>query len=258
MRFEKVIRMTVLALIVLSSAACAQKPKTAMPEKRLISNHAERHEEKVKQVKADRSPLHPTLPNATPSFPIIRLWPIEMVGGEKNRLKEAYRNRKGQKKLCGILDPNMTVYQAKSDKPTPAIIFNPGGGYMFLGIPSVAHLKEWNDLGITVFLLKYTIPNNPDAAFKDIQRAMRLVRHQANKWNVDPNNIGVYGISAGGHLSARLTQNYNQKVYDPIDDADKESCEPNFAILRCAAYFQGRKMNKDFDTEIFHMKNNTS
>ena len=82
-----------------------------------------------------------------------------------------------------------------------------------------------------------------------------LVRHQASKWNIDPNKIGLFGNSAGGHLSARLTQNYDQKVYQPIDEADKDSCEPNYAILQCAAYFQGRKMDKDFDAEIFHMKN---
>ncbi len=186
---------------------------------------------------------------------IIRLWPIEMIGGEKNRLKEVYRDRRGNKQLSGILDPYMTVYKAKSDKPTPAIVYCPGGAYMILGIPSKEDIKKWNDKGISIFLLRYTIPNNPDAAFKDVQRAVRMVRHQAKKWNVDPNQIGVLGNSAGAHLSARLTQNYDQKVYDLIDEADKESCEPNFAILQCAAYFQGRKMDKEFDAEMFHMKN---
>ncbi|MBT7067350.1 MAG: alpha/beta hydrolase fold domain-containing protein [Verrucomicrobia bacterium] len=186
---------------------------------------------------------------------IIRLWPIEQVGGEQNRLKDVYRDRRGRKQLCGVLDPHMTVHPAKSDKPTPAIVYCPGGAYRILAIPTAETIKQWHELGITVFVLKYTIPNNLDAAFRDIQRAIRLVRHEAERWNVDPNNIGVFGNSAGGHLSARLTQNYSEKSYEPIDDADKESCEPNFAILQCAAYFQGRKMDKDFDAERFHMKN---
>ena len=189
------------------------------------------------------------------SQPIIRLWPIEMVGGEQNRLKDVFRDRRGTPQLCGVLDPNMTVYKADSNEPTPAIIYCPGGAYKILAIPSAAEIKQWNDLGITLFILKYTIPSNPDAAFKDIQRAMRMVRHQAKKWNVDPNMIGVLGNSAGGHLSARLTQNYTEKVYDALDDADKESCEPNFAVLQCAAYFQGIKMDKDFDAQLFPMKN---
>ena len=187
--------------------------------------------------------------------PIIRLWPIDQVGGEQNRLKEQYRERRGGKQLCGILDPNLTVYQVKSATPTPAIVYCPGGAYKVLGLPSDADIKNWHDLGITVFVLKYTIPDNLDAAFKDVQRAVRLVRHQAKKWNVDPDNIGVLGNSAGAHLAARLTQNYIKKAYAPIDAADAVSCEPDFAILQCAAYFQGRRMDQDFDAELFHMKN---
>lgn len=189
--------------------------------------------------------------------PIIRLWPIEMVGGEKNRLKEVYRKRpNGAQQLCGVLDPNMTVYPATGEKPSPAVVYCPGGAYKVLGMPSAADIKKWNDLGITLFVLKYRIPDQPDAAFKDVQRAIRLVRHQAEKWNVDPNKVGLFGNSAGGHLSARLSQNYQQQVYQPVDAADAMSCEPNFAVLMCAAYFQGIKMDQDFDAALFPMTAN--
>ena len=185
--------------------------------------------------------------------PIIRLWPIERVGGEPNRLKEVYRDSHGRKQLCGVLDPNLTVFKAASDNPTPAVVYCPGGAYKILD-PQPPLIQWLNAQGITVFMLKYTIPDKPDAAFEDIQRAMRLVRHQAKQWNIDPDNIGVVGNSAGGHLAAWLTQNYDQKVYESIDAADQVSCEPNFAVLQCAAYFQGRKMDKEFDAERFHMK----
>lgn len=207
------------------------------------------------EIKAQDVSLNQEPAAASTGTNIIRLWPIEMVGGEQNRLKEIQRDRRGRKQLCGILDPNLTVYQVKSDTPTPAIIYCPGGAYKILGMPTEKDIKQWHDLGITVFVLKYTIPDNSDAAFKDVQRALRLVRHQSSKWNVDPKKIGLFGNSAGGHLSARLSQNYGQKVYEPIDEADKVSCEPQFAVLQCAAYFQGRKMDKDFDAELFHMKN---
>lgn len=199
--------------------------------------------------------LTPDARHLKPDSTIIRLWPIEMVGGEQNRLKKTYRDRRGRKQLCGVIDPYLTAYPAKSDTPTPALVYCPGGAYKILGLPSEDVIKQWNDLGITVFVLKYRIPDQLDEAFQDVQRAVRLVRHQAKKWNVDPDRIGLFGGSAGGHLSARLTQNYDQKVYQPIDDADKVSCEPQFAVLMCAAYFQGRAMDKDFDGELFHMKN---
>lgn len=165
-----------------------------------------------------------------------------------------YRDRRGRKQLCGVLDPNLTVHLGESDQPTPAVVYCPGGAYKILGLPSGVEIKKWNDLGISLFVLKYTIPDKPDAVFEDIQRAMRLVRHQAKQWNVNPTRIGLFGNSAGGHLSARLTQNTDQQVYTPIDEADEVSCEPNFAVLQCAAYFQGLRMDQDFDDQLFHMR----
>ncbi|BDS07974.1 xylanase [Oceaniferula spumae] len=193
--------------------------------------------------------------SAEPDKPVIRLWPIEMVGVEKNRLREEQIVRKDKISVTNVLDPNLTVYLAKSDRPTAAVIFCPGGAYKKLSYRPEEEIKKWNDLGISLFLLKYTVPDNPDAAFKDIQRAVRLIRHQADKWNIDPNRIGLQGNSAGGHLCVRLSQNYQQKVYEPIDDADRVRCNPNFVIARSAAYFQGRKSDLEFDEALFPMKN---
>ena len=53
----------------------------------------------------------------------------------------------------------------------------------------------------TGIVLKYRVPNNMDGAFQDIQRTVRLVRHNAGDWNISADRIGVIGFSAGGHLS---------------------------------------------------------
>ena len=186
---------------------------------------------------------------------IVRLWPIDRIGGEENRLKEEYRERnKGNKQLCGVKDPNLTFYPAKSNQPSPAVIYSPGGGYGILALPSQSEIKSWNDLGISLIVFKYTIPKQYDAAFQDIQRAVRTVRHQAEKWNIDPKRIGLFGNSAGGHLSARLMNNFDQNAYDPIDEIDKESAEPNFAILQCSAYFNGIPRGEALDQTYFHLK----
>ena len=96
---------------------------------------------------------------------------------------------------------------------------------------------EWlNECGVTVFMLKYRASGDREAAFKDVQRAMRLVRQNAKKWNIDPNQLGVVGSSAGGHLVLRLSQHYNQPAYTEINEADQQSCEPNFVITGSAAY----------------------
>ena len=214
----------------------------------------------LQPILADAGLVAPTATEESPAEgaadrPVIRLWPIEMVGGEENRLKEEFRKNKGGKlRLTGIRDPNLTVYQVESKTPTPAVIYCPGGAYKILG--KQPQVIEWlNGLGVTVFMLKYTVPDDREAAFRDVQRAMRLVRHQAGTWNVDRERIGLIGQSAGGHLSARLSQNYDQLAYELIDEADRESCEPHFAILVSAAYFLGQPAGSDLTKDLFHMNN---
>lgn len=185
---------------------------------------------------------------------IVRLWPIERIGGEQNRLTEDYRDRKGKQQLCGVKDPNITIYPAKSDHPTPAVLYSPGGGYGILGLPDEEHIREWNNLGITLIVLKYTIPKQRDKAFEDIQRAVRIVRHNAQAWNIKPNQIGLFGNSAGGHLSARLMNNYKALAYEPVDEVDKVSCEPDFGVLQCSAYFNTTQPDGPFDREVFPLK----
>jgi acetyl esterase/lipase len=56
---------------------------------------------------------------------------------------------------------------------------------------------------------------------------MRIIRGEANKWNLNPHKIGVIGFSAGGHLASTLCTNYNEKVYN----SDTISAKPDFSIL---------------------------
>ncbi len=171
--------------------------------------------------------------------PVIRLWPVERIGGEANKLKEDVEVKNGITRYLNIKDPNLTVFAADSARPSPAAIFCPGGAYRLLA--EMPDLIRWlNAQGITVFMLKYTVPDDREAAFRDVQRAMRIVRHRAAEWNVDPERLGLIGNSAGGHLSARLSHNYKKPAYEPIDDADTESCEPAFVILVSPAYLDGK------------------
>lgn len=195
-----------------------------------------------------------TAPEATQPT-IVRLWPLERIGGEENRLKENYRTHKnGSQILCGVTDPHLTYYPVNSDKPTPAVIFNPGGAYKVLAVPDEDFIKKWHDLGMTVIVLKYRIPSQYDLAFEDMQRAVRMVRHHAEKWNIDPARIGLMGNSAGGHLAARLMNNYDEQAYEPIDEVDQESGEVAFGILQCSAYFNGLSVGDHLDTKLFHLR----
>ena len=85
-------------------------------------------------------------------------------------------------------------------------------------------------------LFRSRVPGNQDGAFQDIQRAMRLVRRRATDWNISPTQVGVMGFSAGGHLSARLSTNWEKPTYSRLDDVDDEKLRPDFAILVYPAY----------------------
>jgi acetyl esterase/lipase len=76
--------------------------------------------------------------------------------------------------------------------------------------------KRLNEMGVAAFVLKYRLPNDqtqPDksiAPLLDAQQALRLVREQAAKYNLNPERIGLMGFSAGGHLAATAGTHFAQ------------------------------------------------
>jgi acetyl esterase/lipase len=89
---------------------------------------------------------------------------------------------------------------------------------------------------VTSIVLKYRVPSRAgqpryQAALQDAQRAMSLVRSKAGELGIDPGRIGMLGFSAGGNLAAITSTGYDHRAYDAIDEADKISCRPDFAIL---------------------------
>src|SRR5262249_33644948 len=76
----------------------------------------------------------------------------------------------------------------------------------------------------------------PPGALQDAQRAVSLVRSKAKEWGIDPKRIGMLGFSAGGHLTAAASTNFDKRIYDKIDPTDEVSCRPDFAILIYPGY----------------------
>jgi len=61
-----------------------------------------------------------------------------------------------------------------------------------------------------------------------MQRAIRMVRHNAGKWNIDPKRIGVMGFSAGGYLAAAAGALFDQGNPNANDPISRVSCRPDF------------------------------
>jgi acetyl esterase/lipase len=133
--------------------------------------------------------------------------------------------------------PTLSIFVPKEIKPNQtAVIIFPGGGYSHLAIDKEGtKVANWlNSLGITAFVLKYRLPsdlimrNKSIGPLQDAQEAVRYVRENAAKWNIDTNKIGTIGFSAGGHLASTLATHYDDKTYE---SASKVSARPDFSLL---------------------------
>ena len=201
------------------------------------------------------SPDHLTLP----------VWPGVAPGAPSNLPPEVNSNTAKDPLIAGrrivrltnVVTPTLTLYKPTVKSNGAAVVVFPGGGYKILAIDlEGTEVCDWlNSAGITCVLLKYRVPDSgpypkSNAALQDAQRAMGLVRRHAAEWGIDPNRIGVLGFSAGGHLSAAISNLYEKRLYDPIDDADKLSCRPDFSVVVYPGYLALSEQNFAANADI--------
>jgi len=169
----------------------------------------------------------------------IDLWPARPPGDPEGIEEKVTPGERGIKQVASTGRPTIAVYSPAKDRNTgAAIVVAPGGGYRVLAFEHEGtQVGEWlASIGVTAVLLKYRVPRRPGdddnkAPLQDAQRALSLTRSKAAEWGVDPARIGILGFSAGGHLAANASMNYDQRAYEAVDDADKASCRPDFAVL---------------------------
>ncbi len=101
------------------------------------------------------------------------------------------------------------VLRPKTGANGAAVIYMVSGGWVSTYSPPqgmAARFQDLLDKGFTVIPVrhgsspKYVIPE----VVADVRRAVRFIRHNAARWGIDPNRLGVHGGSAGGHLSLVL------------------------------------------------------
>lgn len=88
-----------------------------------------------------------------------------------------------------------------------AVVICPGGGYQHLAMEHEGY--DWapffNNMGIAAIVLKYRMPHgDKDVPVSDAEEAIRLVRRNAANWNINPDDVGIMGSSAGGHLASTI------------------------------------------------------
>ena len=165
----------------------------------------------------------------------LDVWPGKPPGDAGKPQEEQWQG----KRVTHVSHPTLTVFRPEKEKDIGvAVIVCPGGGYAALMMDYEGEdVARWlNTVGVTGIVLKYRVPAPTgmprwQPALQDGQRAVSLVRSKAKEWGIDPDRIGMLGFSAGGHLTAATSTNFDRRSYDPADDADRVSCRPDFQIV---------------------------
>ena len=127
----------------------------------------------------------------------------------------------------------LTVHPAP--KPNGmAVIICPGGAYSGLVTGPEGHgIARWfNQHGILGAVLEYRLPaGRSKVPLLDAQQAIRTVRLNARKWQIDPKRVGIIGFSAGGHLAATASTQFDLGKADATETIAGQSSRPDFAIL---------------------------
>ena len=125
--------------------------------------------------------------------------------------------------------PYMRVFPASKpgSRPGAAILVIPGGGYDHLtNAKEQAPVGEYfsRELNVTTFVLYYRLVK-ADGTYRypipmwDGQRALKLIKARAQGYNIDPDRIGLFGFSAGGHLATMLAEHSASDFDLPAHDA---------------------------------------
>ena len=133
------------------------------------------------------------------------------------------------------VDDNAFLTVHLPDQPTgTAVVICPGGGYGGLVVDGEGHsIARWLGIhGIAGIVLEYRLPHGrTEVPLLDAKRAIRTVRQHAAEWKINPEQVGIIGFSAGGHLAATaatLFDDGNPLADDPVEQL---SSRPDFAIL---------------------------
>jgi acetyl esterase/lipase len=181
------------------------------------------------------SPAQP-LPDAWLRAASMPLWPGTPPGGGRFTAASPIGDA-SPIYVRNVAMPELHVFRPERPNGSGVLIV-PGGGYRFVSVGNegVEVAQSLTARGLTAFVLTYRLPAEGwlDAAnvpLQDAQRAVRLIRSRHRELGVQDDRIAVLGFSAGGHLAATLTTDYDAGVYEPVDAADQLSARPFAAAL---------------------------
>ena len=168
------------------------------------------------------------------------LWPNGNIPNYKKADEAEKRDSTDAVRISLVQIPDIAIYLPTKKAATgQAVIICPGGGYSYLTYDwEGTDVAKWlNSKGIAGIVLKYRLPTSKSNILQhqspllDAQRAIRMVRYYAEKWNIKKDQIGIMGFSAGGHLASTTATHFDNGNANATDSIDRLSCRPDFAVL---------------------------
>lgn len=200
--------------------------------------------------------LLPTLAMAdSKPWKTVEIWPDGAPNEEGQEVgEEAYLPVKEGgdpliTRLSNVTNPRIDIYPAPGDGVKPAILIYPGGGYHILAMKHEGTMvaEFLNEIGYTALVVTYRVPRREgrephEAPVEDARQALQLAHDNAEAWNIDPDQLGVMGFSAGGNLAAHAA--YAKGVSDL-----PKTQQADFAVLIYPAYLQEEsgELNKSLE-----------
>ena len=181
------------------------------------------------------------------AFERVTVWPKGKMPNAQSHQIAAMTDEAGKEGFKA--DKHRTAYLEWGDKPAKEVdndacmILISGGGYN--SCCDVGLIKMWRErlteLGFQTVNFVYRTPRPVglpiyQTAWEDGQRAVRMVRSEAEKRGYDPEKIGVISMSAGSHLALLLATSSQTAAYEPIDKLDEVPCHINWAVVNAPAY----------------------
>jgi acetyl esterase/lipase len=131
--------------------------------------------------------------------------------------------------------PTITAYIPASNPTKTAVVIAPGGGYQHLSmVKEGLDVAAWlNARGVAAFVLKYRLGMKYHSPIElgDAQRAIRTVRADAAQYGIAPDHIGMWGFSAGGHLTASAGTMFDAGNAAAADPVEQQNSRPDFLVL---------------------------
>ncbi|MGD2167636.1 MAG: alpha/beta hydrolase [Gammaproteobacteria bacterium] len=172
-----------------------------------------------------------TLPEVWTRAEVLPLWPDVPPGGSGFFGQQLPENWP-ESFVRNTAEPALHVFRPRRPDGR-ALLVMPGGAYRFVSVANegIDVATALTPRGITVFVLTYRLPGEgwaqrSDVPLQDAQRAMRIIRANAERFRIDPDTTVVVGFSAGGHLAATLATQHMKNVYAAVDATDRLSAQP--------------------------------